>query len=227
MRNALILCSGGLDSVALTYSLRGSVGHMVVLFLNYGQRSLMQEEKFAKLVARRLLAEFVSVDLLWLKQICPTKLTTDSELPSPDITDVSRSQKDILHYWVPCRNALFVVIGLAFAESYDLQGKGVYDVYIGIKNEGQVPMKDTTPSFLKAMNVVAMEATHKGNYRVIAPFLLLDKVDILKQCLAVPWGETYSCYAGTEKHCGKCESCLLRKKAFYWGNIQDPTEYLS
>ncbi len=223
---AIVVCSGGLDSVAVAYSIRKDVNSMILLFFDYGQRSLVQEEACAKKCAEKLDASFVKISLPWLMNFDGSKLTTDEALPDVNLSDVKKSRASILDYWVPCRNSLFITIGLAYAESLDLKGEGVYDVYVGIKDEGDVPMKDTTPSFLEAMNTVAKEGTHHGTYKVLAPFLHDDKVTLVKKCHGlVPWEDTYSCYVGGEKHCGSCENCQLRKKGFYWANVEDPTSY--
>ena len=226
--NAIILCSGGLDSVAVAHSIKEDMGNIKILFINYGQRTNKEEEEYARLCAKDIEAEFIKIELPWLKTLCTSKLTNSEDLPKPDVSNVERSKEDILCYWVPARNSLFVTIALSLAESLDLQGKGVFDIYLGIKNEGNVQMKDTTPEFIEVMNKVSKQATHHGRYKVIAPFINMDKVELVKKYdHLVPWEKTYSCYKGGELHCGECENCILRKKAFYWANIKDPTKYVN
>ena len=39
------------------------------------------------------------------------------------------------------------------------------------------------------------------------------------------YAETWSCYKGGDKHCGKCGTCVERKEALADAGIPDPTEY--
>ena len=60
-----------------------------------------------------------------------------------------------------------------------------------------------------------------------APAIDLDKEEIVKLGLEVgaPIELSYSCYKGGDKHCGVCESCVRRKRAFESLKIKDKSEY--
>ena len=74
--------------------------------------------------------------------------------------DLEKNKEDILNWWVPCRNSIFIINALAFAESEFLKNKERYDVYIGLKNEGHVHMKDTTPKFIEVMRLEKTISTY-------------------------------------------------------------------
>ena len=237
MKNAIIVISGGLDSGVTAYHVKKKLGYENILFMffDYGQRTLKEELFCVEKLAEKLNAKVKVVDLKWLGEISTAMLNKDEDLPEvtdKDLADVEHSKEQIINYWVPCRNSLFLISALAHAESEFISKEERYDVFVGIKQEGEVSMKDTTPEFLKAVNDLAEQGTHHGGYKVIAPFLNDDKSDVVKtgKELEVPFEMTYSCYAGGFKdgvpvHCGKCENCMLRKKAFYFAGVEDVTPY--
>ena len=233
MNNAILLLSGGLDSGVLAYYLKDKCKKIKPLFFDYGQRSLKEEEYCSKEISKRIKAEFIKVDLKWLGNISTAFLNKNESFPETkenELGDLEKNKEDILNWWVPCRNSIFIINALAFAESEFLKNKERYDVYIGLKNEGHVHMKDTTPKFIDIMNKVAEEGTNDGGYKVIAPFIEYDKTEVINlgDKLKVPFELTYSCYIGSKdrlRHCGKCLNCVLRKKGFYWGGIKDNILY--
>lgn len=238
MKNAIIVISGGLDSAVTAYYVKHKLNYdnLKFIFFDYNQRTLKEEEYCTRKIAEKLNAEFIKVDIKWLGEISTAMLNKDEDLPEvteKDLANVEHSQEQIINYWVPCRNAMFLISALAHAESEFISKEQRYDIFIGIKAEGEVAMKDTTPEFLKATNDLAEQATHHGGYKIIAPFIDKDKVEVTKigKELNVPFELTYSCYSGgfDEKgfpvHCGTCENCMLRKKAFYFSAVEDPTIY--
>ncbi|MAG45314.1 MAG: hypothetical protein CMH63_00895 [Nanoarchaeota archaeon] len=214
MKNAIILCSGGLDSVTAAYKVKDEYSKLKFLFFDYGQRAVKEEEKCCKEIAKRLEAEFIKVELKWLGEISTAMLNKEGE--------VKENNEDIKNWWVPARNSVFLVNALAFAESEFLKNKEKYDVIIGIKDEGDEHMADTTPEFVKKVNELAKEGTQDGDYEVVAPLIELDKTDVIKlgKELKVPFELTYSCYIENGP-CGKCLNCVLRKNSFNLLRIED------
>ena len=233
MKNAIILCSGGLDSVVAAYKIRGEYDKIKFLFFNYNQRSLKEEEFCARKVAEKLNAEFIKVDLRWLGKISGAALNQKIEFKETTEKDLENTGDQILNWWVPARNSVFLINALAFAEAEFLKNKEKYDIIIGLKNEGREHMKDTTPEFVNKINELIKEATHHGDYRVISPLINLDKIETIKlgEKLKAPFELTYSCYIGNNfnkkklVHCGKCLNCMLRKKSFYWSGVKDLSSY--
>jgi len=230
--NAIIILSGGLDSSVVAYQVKKTYNNIKCIFFDYNQRTKELEEKAAKTISNNIKAEFIKVEIPWLGKISTSMINKKEEIKETtekDMEDVKKEKEDILNWWIPCRNSLFINIALAHAEYYDLSNKGKYDVFLGIKDEGKVAMKDTTPEFLEIINKMAEHATHNGNYKIIAPLINKDKPETVKigTELGVPFELTYSCYKGEPdgSHCGYCSNCMQRKKAFHWAGIKDPTKY--
>lgn len=231
MKNAIIVISGGLDSTVTAYYVRDILKYnkLKFLFFDYGQRALKEEEFCAKKIANKLDAEFKKVKLDWLGEISTAMLNKEGDFKETTEKDLERKE-DLLIWWVPCRNSIFLINALAFAESKFLKNKERYDIIIGLKNEGEAYFKDTTKKFIKKFQELSEEATNDGGYKIIAPLIRLNKPEVIKlgEKLKVPFESTYSCYIGGSKnliHCGECLNCMLRKKGFYWAGIEDPTKY--
>tara|TARA_Y100000034_G_scaffold133385_1_gene198716 strand:+ start:3173 stop:3868 length:696 start_codon:yes stop_codon:yes gene_type:complete len=229
MNNAIILCSGGLDSVVLAYYLKKieNIQKLKLIFLDYNQKSLNEELFCVKKTAEDLDADLEIVNVKWLGNISTSFINKD--LNDKEIKD----KEDLISWYVPCRNSLFLLIGLAFAESKFISDNEKYDVYLGIKYEGELQFKDTTPEFLEQMDKTAEFCTQDGNFKFIAPFLKKDKEELIKLAgkLNINLQNTYSCYIGKGMkkeipiHCGICSACKSRKKAFKFSNTKDISLY--
>ena len=225
MKNAMVLCSGGLDSVVVAYSIKNKYRKLKLLFFDYGQRALKEEEKCVREISKKLNSNFEKVKLPWLGDISTAMLNRECEFRETTEKDLGKKE-DLLTWWVPCRNSIFLINALAFAESEFLKNKERYDIIIGLKNEGEAHFKDTTERFIKKINNLVKDATNDGDYEIIAPLIKLDKPEVIKlgEKLKIPFELTYSCYI-ENGHCGKCLNCMLRKKGFYWAGVKDPTKY--
>jgi len=223
MDNAIILCSGGLDSVVLAHYLKKvkKIEKIILVFLDYNQKSLNEELSCVKKVAQELNADLKVIDVKWLGNI------STSFINKPADEGAIGNMEDLISWYVPCRNALFGLIGLSLAEGEFISKNEKYDTYLGIKYEGELQFKDTTPEFIEQMNKTAEFCTQEGNFKFIAPFLNKDKEELIELAkeLDVDLKATYSCYIGGRTHCGKCSACKSRKKAFKFSNITDPTNY--
>lgn len=227
MNNAIVLCSGGLDSIVLSYYLKKieKIDKLKLIFLDYNQKSLNQELNCVKRAAKLLDAKLEIVDVKWLGKVSTSLINKNT---NSQISD----KEDLISWYVPCRNALFLLIGLAFSESEFISKSEKYDIYLGIKYEGELQFKDTTPDFLEQMNKTAKFCTQDGDYNFIAPFLDKDKEELIEMAkkLEVDLKDTYSCYVGDKNkesliHCGVCSACKSRKKAFKFSNVEDVTRY--
>ena len=87
---------------------------------------------------------------------------------------------------------------------------------------------DCRPGFVNAMSEAMSEGTYE-NIKVYAPYTHLSKKEIAEhgKALGLDYAETYSCYKGGEKHCGKCGTCRERRQALKDAGIEDHTEYES
>jgi 7-cyano-7-deazaguanine synthase len=242
-RSAICCISGGADSVTMAYYVKKVIKpeHMLLIFCNYGQRTYKYEEFCIKEISRQLKAPLKLIDLKWLGGISTSLLThAEKKIPETKNEDLwipEKARDRILKWWDPCRNAILLLVGLAHAESFYISIQERFDVYIGIRRETPVAMKDNTPEFLEEINRLGEQATHHGGYRMLAPLITYDKDKVVKlgEELGVPWQYTYSCYAGygfrTVKgkklpvHCGTCSNCKRRKLAFAESGVKDPSIY--
>lgn len=209
-----------MDSVTLAYHLR-SLGHdLDLLAIDYGQRH-RKELDFARLAASRLEANFSIVDLSSVTSlISSSSLTGEIEVP-----DGHYAQDTMKITVVPNRNMMMLSIASAVAIS-----KRAQFVATGVHGGDHFIYPDCRPDFVAAVN----EAVQLGNegfdddFRgILAPFIDKDKAFIAAEGdrLGVPWTDTWSCYKGGARHCGRCGTCVERQEAFSLAGVDDPTEY--
>lgn len=201
MSKGIILLSGGLDSL-VSLGL-GGYGVSLALTFDYGQKSVNDEIEASRKICEYYGIEHKVIKLDWLKDITHTALVADIDLP--DKID-ENSAKSV---WIPNRNGLFLNIAGSFADVED------YDyILIGANKEEAQTFPDNTKEFIERVNAEFEFSTRK-HPKVIAPLINYNKNDIVKLALEhrIPLGLVKSCYAGGERHCGKCESCIRLKNA--------------
>jgi len=220
MKNAIVLCSGGLDSVVTAnYVKKCGYQNIKILFFDYGQKTKNQEEKCSNKCALSLGAEFIKINLDWLGKISNSLINKGKEFNELSEIDLKNTKEESKNWYVPCRNIVFLSSALSLAESL-----GGADIFVGFKLDAEGGYPDTTPEFVKRMNKVAEVCENK--IKILAPLIEKDKEDIvaLGKELKVNFKDTHSCYV-SDKHCGKCMACQLRKAGFKWANVKDNTEY--
>src|SRR5215467_460790 len=239
------MISGGVDSVTAAYYVARKIRprNQLLIFCNYKQRTYDYEEFCIRKIAEEIQSPLKIIDLRWLGEISTSFLTHPekeiAETREGDLWDPEKARQRILKWWDPCRNAILLLVGLSHAESSYISSGERFDVYIGIRREMPVAMKDNTPEFMEEMNRVSEQATHHGGYRLLAPLITYDKDKVVElgEELGVPWEFTYSCYAGRgfaqdgerklPVHCGICSNCRRRKQAFKDSGVRDPSVYAS
>ena len=225
MKKAIILCSGGLDSITTAYYVKKKLDYedISVMFFNYGQKSLDKEREFSRKCAVDLGGDFIEVDFKWLGELSNSLINKAGKINKLSVDDLKDTKEEAKSWYVPNRNSIFLNYAIALAES--LEGA---DIFVGFKNEGEENYPDTTPGFMKKMNELVKVAC-SNEINIIAPFIKKDKEDIIHmgKTLGVDFKKTFSCYIEKEKHCGYCLACKLRQQGFKWANIEDPTEYES
>lgn len=214
MSRGIILLSGGLDSL-VSLGLGGYSVELALTF-NYGQKSAKYEIDASKKICDFYNIKHKVIELDWLKNITHTALVADVDLP--DKID-ENSAKNV---WVPNRNGLFLNIAGSFADGED------YDyILIGANKEEAGTFSDNTQTFVDRVNAEFEYSTNKRP-KVVAPLINYDKNDIVKLALKnnIPLNLVKSCYAGGEKHCGKCESCIRLKNALMFNHADKYIEEL-
>lgn len=229
MKNAIILCSGGLDSVVTAHYVKKNLRYdnLMILFFDYGQRTIKHEKKASQLCAKNLGADFKELKLPELAKISTSMINSNKKAKKVDRKDLKNTSKESQNWYVPCRNTIFLIYALAIAESELIKNKTKFEIFTGFKNEGKEPFPDATPKFVDMMNQLQKVSINR-NIRIIAPLIKMDKEDIVRLGLKlnVDLQNTYSCYVGSkDKHCGECLACKLRQEGFYWAGEKDRTRY--
>ena len=228
MNNAIILCSGGIDSVTTAFYVKKRLSYdkIIVLFFNYGQHSINPERKASKNCAEKLNAKFIEIKLEELGKISNSLINKDGKIKELKREELKNTKEESEKYYVPCRNTIFLSNALAYAEGLFIKNQEEIDIFVGFKCEGKESYPDTTKEYVDIINKLS-EISCNGKFKIIAPLIEKDKEDIiiLGKELGIDFKNTFSCYVGKEKHCGKCLACMLRKEGFYWSNVQDETEY--
>lgn len=122
---------------------------------------------------------------------------------------------------VPFRNAIMLSVAVGLAES-----RGLQSVFIANHAGDHAIYPDCRPEFVEAMGRATEAGTYDG-IRVLAPYTNITKTDIARRGkeLGIDYTETWSCYKGGQKHCGKCGTCTERREALAEAGIEDHTEY--
>lgn len=226
-KSAIVLCSGGIDSVTTAHYTKKRLKYkkITILFFNYGQKSLKRERKCARMCASDLGAEFMEINLPWLGEMSISLINKEGKIKKLGRKDLKNTTRESKNWYVPCRNMVFLGCALAFAEAEYIKNKSASEIFVGFKNDGAESFPDTTPGFVDEMNRLGKMSCSKV-FEIIAPLIEKDKEDIILigKRLGIDFRKTHSCYV-SDKSCGKCLACMLRKEGFYWANSRDDIPY--
>jgi 7-cyano-7-deazaguanine synthase len=226
-KKAVVLFSGGLDSSTVLAIARAEGYAPQALSFRYGQRHVAELD-----AARRVAASLgvphriVSLDLGSLGG----SALTDSAIDVPKDRSDAAMGADIPVTYVPARNTVFLAVALGYAEVL-----GTGDIFVGVNALDYSGYPDCRPEFISAFERLAQVATADGvsgrvRYEIHAPLMRMTKADIIRRGteLGVDYSITHSCYdpSADGLACGRCDSCLLRKKGFSEAGIPDPTRYV-
>ncbi|MFL5348690.1 MAG: 7-cyano-7-deazaguanine synthase QueC [Hyalangium sp.] len=225
MKKAVVLLSGGLDSTTCLAMAKAAGFEPVCLAVAYGQRHAVELERARKVAEKMGVKDFriVPIDL---RSVGGSALTADIAVPK------DRPETEMSHgipvTYVPARNTLFLALALGLAEVV-----GAQDLYIGVNAVDYSGYPDCRPEFIRAFESLANLATKAGvegaRFKIHAPLSGMTKAEIIREGtrLGVDYGMTHSCYDpdAQGRACGRCDSCLLRKKGFQEAGVPDPTLY--
>jgi len=221
IRPAIVLLSGGLDSM-VTAALAKEQGFSVhALSIDYGQRHARELEA-AKQIASALSVTKHTELRIDMRKIGGSALTDEFDVPKDGVGT------EIPITYVPARNLVFLSICVAVAEA-----AAAKDVFIGVNALDYSGYPDCRPDFISSFAETATLGTKSGAngnpFRIHAPLQDLTKADIAKECfrLGLDPSWSWSCYDPTQddKACGLCDSCRLRRKGFAEAGIADSTIY--
>jgi 7-cyano-7-deazaguanine synthase len=224
--SAIVLSSGGLDSTTcLAIAREEGFEPVYSLSFDYGQRH-RHELIAAAAVAKAMGVKEHRVIRIDLRQFGKSALTDAIDVPKDREVGEMRG---IPITYVPARNTIFLSYALAWAEVL-----AVRDVFIGVNAVDYSGYPDCRPEYIAAFEKMANLATKMTvgggrAFAIHAPLINLSKGQIIRRgvALGVDYGMTHSCYDPDEKGraCGRCDSCVIRRKGFKEAGIEDPTKY--
>ena len=204
-----------MDSTTLLYDRRDEIA--LAISFDYGSNHNAREIPYAEMHCKRLGIEHITIPLDFMHKYFRSSLLEGADA-IPEGHYAAENMKSTV---VPFRNGIMLAVAAGVAESRNL-------TKLLIANHGgdHTIYPDCRPEFISAMD----SATNAGTYvgvRVVAPYTNITKGDIARigKKLGIDYAETWSCYKGGEKHCGKCGTCVERKEALAYAGIEDTTEY--
>ena len=220
MKQAVVLLSGGLDSMVCAGIARERGFAVVALTVDYNQRHRVELEA-ANAIAESLAERHILLPLD-LRTFGGSALTSDIAVPKEGVGD------GIPVTYVPARNTIFLSLALGLAEA-----SGARDIFIGVNALDYSGYPDCRPEFIAEFERLANLATKAGvegdSFTIHAPLQHMTKADIAREAnrLGLDAGMSWSCYDPTPdgRHCGLCDSCRLRAKGFAEAGLADPAVY--
>ncbi len=219
---AVVLVSGGMDSLVTAAIANEKHKNLAFLHLNYGQNTEEKEfECFHQIADHYKVPQELRkvVDITFLKQIGGSSLTDDNI----DVKKYKGDSDEIPDSYVPFRNTHIVSMAVSWSEVI-----GAEKIYIGAVEEDSSGYPDCRPSYYKALNALIKEGTKDGIIEVITPVIAMKKHEIVQKAvdLKAPIEKSWSCYERSDKACGECDSCALRLRGFQRAGLEDPIPYL-
>jgi 7-cyano-7-deazaguanine synthase len=220
VKQAVVLLSGGLDSMVCAGIARERGFSVVALTVDYNQRHKV-ELAAADAIAGALADRHIVLPLD-LRAFGGSALTGDIDVPKQGVGE------GIPVTYVPARNTIFLSLALGLAEAI-----GARDIFIGVNALDYSGYPDCRPEFVAEFERLANLATKAGvegdRFTIHAPLQHLSKADIAREAerLGLRAGMSHSCYDPLPdgRHCGACDACRLRAKGFAEAGIEDPTVY--
>jgi 7-cyano-7-deazaguanine synthase len=221
---AVVLLSGGLDSATVLAIARNAGHRCFALSFDYNQRHAC-ELHAARVLAKAMNAEEHIILPLDLGTFGGSALTDHIEVPKDRDPE---TQRDIPMTYVPARNLVFLSLAAAYAET-----RKARDIYIGVNAIDYSGYPDCRPEFIESFATTVNLATRSGvegeRFTIHTPLLYLTKAEIIQRGteLGVDYAVSHSCYDPDEQGhaCGRCDSCVLRRRGFEQAGVPDPTPY--
>lgn len=214
-KDSVIIVSGGMDSITLLYEKKDEIA--LGISFDYGSNHNAREIPFARLHCQRLGIPHIVIRLDFMHRYFKSSLLEGADA----VPEGNYDEENMKSTVVPFRNGIMLSIAIGIAESHNLKR-----VFIANHAGDHTIYPDCRPEFIRAMNKAAIEGTFV-NIHVSAPYTSITKADIARigKRLGIDYSETWSCYKGGEKHCGKCGTCRERREALAEAGIVDTTEY--
>jgi len=219
---AVVLLSGGLDSMVVAALARERGFAINVLTIDYNQRH-RREIDAARTIAQHLGARRHVILPLDLRQFGGSALTDDIAVPKDGV-----DAADIPVTYVPARNLIFLSLTLGWAEAV-----GAHDIFIGVNALDYSGYPDCRPEFIASFTETARLGTKEGAegrpFTVHAPLQHRGKARIAEGAhrLRLDPAMSWSCYEPSAEGlaCGLCDSGRLRRAGFAEAGLEDRTRY--
>lgn len=214
-KDAVIILSGGMDSVTLLYEQQARIA--LAITFDYGSNHNQREAMYAKQHCQLLGIEHLLIPLEFMSRYFKSSLLEGADaIPEGDYDDTNMKSTV-----VPFRNGIMLSIACGIAES-----RGLTKVMIANHFGDHAIYPDCRAEFIQPMSEAMRAGTYVG-VEILAPYTGISKTDIalIGKRLGVDYSQTYSCYKGGELHCGKCGTCVERKQALHDAGITDNTLY--
>jgi 7-cyano-7-deazaguanine synthase len=218
MKKAVVLLSGGMDSVTALHVAKGECEVVGAVSFDYGSKHNHRELPLAAWHCLQLGIRHDVVALPFVDELFSSDLLkTGGEVP-----DGHYAEENMKRTVVPFRNGIMLAIACGIAES-----RGASALVIAAHAGDHAIYPDCRESFMQAMASAMKEGTYES-VELLRPFISMDKAQIAKlgSKLGVDYGKTWSCYKGGDVHCGTCGTCVERREAFLLAGVADPTVYL-
>ena len=220
-KKAIILLSGGLDSLTTLAIAKQQGFKCYALHVIYGQRHASETHAAKKIADFHQVESFrqINIDMSWLKS---------SALTNHSLTIPEQRTDGIPVTYVPARNTIMMSLAVAWAETVEAN-----DVFLGVNAVDYSGYPDCRPEYIKAyetmVNLGIKSAVEGEPFHIHTPLIQLSKEDIILKglMLGIDYSMSVSCYQADAdgRACGKCDSCDLRQKGFEKAKVKDPTLY--
>lgn len=215
-QKVVVIYSGGMDSFTVLHKALQEGKDVLALSFNYGQRHVKELDVAANVCKKHNIPHKI-VDITAMNDLMSgSSLTDDIDIPESEYDEASMKSTV-----VPNRNMILLSLAIGYAVSNDAGA-----VYYGAHSGDHDIYPDCRPEFVRQMDVVSKLANYEP-VAVHAPYLDVDKNAILTDGLAMDldYSNTWTCYNGRDKACGKCGACQERLAAFAANGIDDPVAY--
>ena len=215
MKDSIIILSGGLDSTTMLYEYKDGIA--LALSFDYGSNHNARELHFARLHCQRLGILHIIIPLDFIHQYFRSSLLEGADAIPEGNYDDDNMRSTV----VPFRNGIMLAIAAGMAET-----RGLRRIMMANHAGDHAIYPDCRRSFVDAMNQAIKAGTYEG-ITLFTPYTNLTKADIARhgKALGIDYSETWSCYKGGDRHCGKCGTCTERIEALREAGINDTTEY--
>jgi 7-cyano-7-deazaguanine synthase len=215
-QKVVVIFSGGMDSFTVLNKTIKNGDDVYALSFNYGQRHVKELESAREICAKLNIPHKI-VDISAINQIIGgSSLTDDIDVPEGHYE--AENMKQTI---VPNRNMILLSMAVGYAVSIEAE-----KVYYGAHSGDHAIYPDCRPEFVDKMNAVCQIANYEA-VEIVTPYLYESKIAILSDGLAMglDYSDTWTCYNGREKACGKCGACQERLEAFKLNDAVDPLTY--